>query len=94
MSWEEIDGASVDTEGAKKQLKNRQAEAAELAKAYSRCFDSNEGKKVFADLNQRFIYNNDTSFGSSNINYEAAYHNGEAGVVKFILNQINQAKII
>ena len=31
---------------------------------------------------------------SENINYESAYHNGEAGVVKFLINQMKQAEII
>jgi|TARA_R110000803_G_scaffold117048_1_gene185593 hypothetical protein len=94
MSWESIDKASLNQEAVNKATKEKRAESAELAKAYHRCFDSEEGKKVFADLHKRFIHDNDTSFGSPNPNYEAAYHNGESGVVKFILNQITQAKIL
>ena len=94
MSWNELDAATVNTDKADKQVKEKRAEASELAKAYNRCFESDDGKKVFAHLNQRFVYNNDTPLNAPNVNYESAYHNGEAGVVKFILNQINQARIL
>ena len=94
MSWDEIEKASVNPDAAKKQNAAKRSQAAELAKAYSRCFNSEEGKQVIADLHKRFIYDNDTSFGSINADYEAAYHNGESGVIKFIINQINQAEIL
>jgi hypothetical protein len=44
------------------------------------------------DLMTRFIIDNSTPLNSPNVNYEAAYHNGEAGVVRFILNQIRLAE--
>tara|TARA_R100000541_G_scaffold49900_3_gene57061 strand:- start:6563 stop:6847 length:285 start_codon:yes stop_codon:yes gene_type:complete len=94
MSWNELDAATINDAEAKRQAQNKRAEAVELAKAYNRCFNSDDGKKVFAHLNQRFVYNNDTPLNAPNVNYESAYHNGEAGVVKFILNQINQARIL
>ena len=94
MSWDNIDKASVNPEAAKKQTAEKRAKAAALAKAYNRCFNSEEGKQVIADLHKRFIYDNDTSVGSPNVNYESAYHNGESGVVKFIINQINQAETL
>ena len=94
MSWDEIDKAAVNTKAAKEHNAGKKAKSAALAKAYNRCFGDDNGKKVIEDLHQRFIYNNDTSFDSSNPNYEAAYHNGEAGVIKFIINQINQAEIL
>lgn len=91
MSWDSID---TDSKEAVSKLKEEQRmKALEIAKAYSVCFSTSEGKKVLEDLTSRFIYNNDTSFGSQNINYEAAYHNGESGVIKFVINQIQQAKI-
>ena len=94
MSWDDIDKASVNPEAAKKQTAKKRSQAADLAKAYNRYFNSEEGKQVIADLHKRFIYDNDTSFGSPNANYESAYHNGESGVIKFIINQINQAEIL
>jgi hypothetical protein len=91
MSWDSID---TDNKEAVSKLKEEQRmKALEIAKAYSACFSTSEGKKVLEDLTSRFIYNNDTPFGSQNINYESAYHNGESGVVKFVINQIQQAKI-
>ena len=91
MSWDSID---TDNKEAVSKLKEEQRmKALEIAKAYSACFSTPEGKKVLEDLTSRFIYNNDTPFGSQNINYESAYHNGESGVVKFVINQIQQAKI-
>ena len=94
MSWEEIDKASVDTGASSKHNAEKRAQAAELAKTYNRCFGSDDGKRVLSDLTARFIYNNDTPFASENVNYEAAYHNGESGVVKFVINQIQQAEIL
>ena len=94
MSWEEIDKASVDTGASSKHNAEKRAQAAELAKAYNRCFGSDDGKRVLSDLTARFIYNNDTPFASENVNYEAAYHNGESGVVKFVINQRQQAEIL
>ena len=94
MSWEEIDKASVDTGASSKHNAEKRAQAAELAKAYNRCFGSDDGKRVLSDLTARFIYNNDTPFASENVNYEAAYHNGESGVVKFVINQKQQAEIL
>jgi hypothetical protein len=58
------------------------------------CFATLEGKRVLEDLTQRFIFQNNTPFGSENANYESAYHNGESGVVKFLINQIQQAEIL
>lgn len=94
MSWKEIDKAAVDSKAAKKQNAEKRSQVAELAKAYNRCFSDDNGKRVIEDLHQRFIYNNDTPFSSPNANYESAYHNGESGVIKFIINQINQAEIL
>ena len=92
MSWDSID---TDNKEAVSKLKEEQRmKALEIAKAYSACFSTSEGKKVLEDLTTRFIYNNDTPFCSQNINYESAYHNGEAGVVKFLINQMKQAEII
>lgn len=94
MSWDTINTTAVDAEGAKAaNAKQRQA-AAELAQAYNKCFSGDIGKRVLEDMTRRFIFNNDTPFGASNVDYEAAYHNGESGVVKFIINQMQQAEIL
>jgi len=93
MSWNDID-QQIDPAKAKKQAGIRKQHAADLAKAYHRAFGTDDGKRVLADMTSRFVYNNDTSFGAGNINYEAAYHNGEAGVIKFLINQLKQAEIL
>jgi len=92
MTWENIDQLS-DSKTAKKQAELRKRNAYDLAKAYHRVFTTDDGARILSDLTKRFVYDNDTSFGAENINYEAAYHNGEAGVVKFLINQMRQAEI-
>ena len=94
MTWDKIQQVQLDVETATKDNAKNREEVANLAKAYHRCFNDEDGKRVLADLTARFIYNNDTSFSSTNVNYESAYHNGEAGVVKFLINQIQQAEIL
>ena len=92
MTWENIDHLS-DSKAAKKQAELRKRNANDLAKAYHRVFTTDGGARILSDLTKRFVYDNDTSFGAENINYEAAYHNGEAGVIKFLINQMRQAEI-
>jgi len=95
MSWEDLNSNhSFDNEAAKKANNAAREKAAELAQAYNHCFATLEGKRVLEDLTQRFIFQNNTPFGSENANYESAYHNGESGVVKFLINQIQQAEIL
>jgi hypothetical protein len=94
MSWDTINQATTDAEDAKVVNAEKRKTAAELAQAYNECFSGDIGKRVLEDMTQRFIFNNYTPLGSANPNYEAAYHNGESGVVKFIINQIQQAKIL
>ncbi len=91
MSWDKIDNAKVEAES--KYAEEQKIKSIELAKAYSGCFSTPEGKRVLEDLTSRFIYNNDTPFESQNVDYEAAYHNGESGVVKYVINLIQQAKV-
>jgi len=92
MTWENIDHLS-DSKAAKKQAELRKRNANDLAKAYHRVFTTDDGARILSDLTKRFVYDNDTSFGAENINYESAYHNGEAGVIKFLINQMRQAEI-
>ena len=96
MGWDDVNAATSEEGQAKAKKQAAEARQAEvsMAKSYNPCFSTEDGKRVLADLTQRMIYNNDTSFQSQNINYEAAYKNGEAGVVKFIISQISKAEII
>lgn len=91
MSWDKLNTAT-DSKALEKQAEQIQKKALEMAIAFNECFESPAGQKVLEHLTSRFIFDNDTMFESPNVNYEAAYHNGEAGVVKFIINQIQQAK--
>ena len=93
MSWSNIN-QSTDSDLAKKQAGIHRQNASDLAKSYHRVFTTDDGQRILSDLTRRFVYDNDTSFGSANIDYEAAYHNGEAGVIKFLINQMKQAEIL
>jgi hypothetical protein len=89
MSWEQLEVNQKDAEQKKAEIREKQVE---LAKAYKRCFSTDDGFKVLEDLLNRFVMDNGTDFNSQNIEYEAAYHNGEAGVVKFIIHLTKQAE--
>ena len=93
MSWSEIN-QSADPDVAKKQANARKQNVVDLAKSYHRVFTTDDGQRILSDLTKRFVYENDTSFGSENIDYEAAYHNGEAGVIKFVINQMKHSEIL
>ena len=91
MSWEDLDIDHDKVDKSKAEIRERQVE---LAKAYHRCFSTDDGLKVLEDLSRKFIMENETPLSSSNINYEAAYHNGETGVVKFIVHLIKRAEVL
>ncbi len=93
MSWVDLD-KPVNTEQAEKYKAESQQKQSDMAKAYHRLFNTDDGKRVLADLTAKMLYNNDTDFTSVNVNYEAAYHNGEAGAVKHIINQIRKAEVL
>ena len=48
--------------------------------------------KVVEDLTRKFLLDNSTDLNAQNVEYEAAYHNGEAGVVRMIVHYIQQAE--
>tara|TARA_R110000803_G_scaffold49532_2_gene103083 strand:- start:3640 stop:3915 length:276 start_codon:yes stop_codon:yes gene_type:complete len=91
MSWEDLDIDHDKVDKSKAEIRERQVE---LAKAYHRCFSTDDGLKVLEDLSRKFIMENETPLSSANINYEAAYHNGETGVVKFIVHLIKRAEVL
>jgi hypothetical protein len=93
MSWDAINTGDFNATDAKKANDAARVKAVNLAKAYHRCFGTHDGKLVLADLTQRFIFQNNTPFGSENPNYEAAYHNGESGLVKFLITQVQKAEV-
>jgi len=89
MSWDDL---VVNEEKAREAQSAIRQKQAELAKAYSRCFSTDDGIKVLEDMSKRFLLENDTSLAAQNINYEAAYHNGESGVMRYVVHQIQQAE--
>jgi hypothetical protein len=89
MSWDDLEVNDAQAREAQGAIRERQAE---LAKAYNRCFASDDGTRVIEDMTKRFLLENDTSLSAQNINYESAYHNGEAGVMRYIVHQIQQAE--
>jgi len=93
MSWNDLNG-NHDPARAKKESENKKQAQSDLAKSYHRVFTTEDGQRILSDLTRRFVYENDTPFSSSNVDYEAAYHNGEAGSVKFIINQMKLAEIL
>jgi hypothetical protein len=89
MSWQNIEGSN---EGAHKAAAEARERFSELTKAYSRCFATEDGQKVVEDLTRKFLLDNSTDLGARNVEYEAAYHNGEAGVIRMIVHYIQQAE--
>jgi hypothetical protein len=89
MSWDDLEVNESKAKEAQSAIRERQAE---LAKAYNRCFGTDDGIRVMEDMTKRFLLENDTSLAAQNINYEAAYHNGESGVMRYIVHQIQQAE--
>ena len=87
MSWDDINDAPNKT-GAKE----GQAKAESLAKQYAICFSTDAGKAVLTHLVNSFIMESDTNLAAQNIEYEAAYRNGEAGAIKYILHKIKRAQ--
>lgn len=92
MGWSDIDKAGQKTEEVKQKEEQAKAAQLSLAKQYARLFQTDDGQKVFQDLFNKFIMTNHTDLNSKNINYEAAYHNGESGVIHYIQHQITKAQ--
>jgi hypothetical protein len=89
MSWQDLE---LDQDSAQESRDAIREKQTELAKAYNRCFGTDDGSKVIDDMTKRFLLENNTSLSAQNINYEAAYHNGEAGIMRYIIHQIQQAE--
>lgn len=90
MAWDNLN-LSNDTNDTIDKNKEKHIE---LAKNYHSCFKTEAGAKVMGDLMSRFVINNHTQLNAANITYEAGYHAGEAGVVRFIMKLIQQAEVI
>ena len=81
-------------EKAEQSKANQQALAASMAQAYARLFKTDDGQKVLQDLSQKYFYNNAIDMESRNIDYRAAFANGEAEVIKQIINNMQSAEVI
>lgn len=86
MSWDDLE---AKTPSGVKEAREKQAA---IAKQYHACFTSDAGKAVLDHLVNIYIMGNETAFNSPNIEFEAGYHAGEAGIVKMILNQMKRAQ--
>ncbi len=96
MNLDQIDMLTSPEAKAKQKKKqdNQKQALVDLAQAYHRLFKTKDGERVLNDLTSKMIYGNDTPFASPNVNYEAAYKNGESGAIKYIINQITKAEVI
>lgn len=88
MSWSDLENKSDESKKLSKEYKSKQVE---LNKKFYRTFTSDDGKVVLDFLVNHFIMENDTALNAQNIQYEAGYHAGEAGLVKYILKRISNA---
>lgn len=96
MSWEDLNESnSPETkERAKQAAEERRLAEISIAQCYARCFSTDDGKRVLADLTNNLIINNNTPMDSANVQYVAAYKNGEKGAVNLIIHQITRAEVI
>ena len=96
MDWNKLDSATspeAKEKAEQAQANQRQAES-DLAKAYARCFGTEDGKRVLADLFNKMVIGNTPDKNEPNINYMSAYKNGESGAVIYIQQQITRAEVI
>ena len=89
MPWNDIESKSKPQ--IEKLSKEHKAKLVELDKKFYRAFTSDDGKVVLDHLVNTFIMTNETQLDAKNIEYEAGYHAGEAGLVKYILKRISNA---
>lgn len=92
MSWDELEKTKANSKEAQEKRERLRADRNELAKKFNRVFSQGDGKEIFDHLFQLFVLNNDTPLDSKNVTYEAGYHAGEAGVIKYITSQITKAQ--
>lgn len=95
-SFDELDKLTSKErqEESKKAKDNQKAAVVSLGQAYARLFKTEDGVKVLGDLSKRYLYDNAIDLDSNNINYKAAFGNGEAEVIKQIIRIMQSAKVI
>ena len=85
MSWKDLTSGKFRDKADKINARATE-ERLVLEQAFKRCFTTEDGKTVLQHLSQQFIYSNDVPLETNNINYVAAYKNGEAGSIKYIIH--------
>jgi len=94
MNFDDIDKLTASKEEADRLKKEKRAEQAALLQCYSRLFKTDDGQKVLNDLSKRYLYDNGILLDSNNIDYRAAFANGESEVVKQIIKKIQSAEVV
>ena len=91
MGWDNLSGDNSQVgEAAQAQKLSMQ----KLAQLHHRVFSTQDGEELLAYLTNTYLINNSTPLNAPNITYESGYHDGEAGVVRAIIHQINRAEEI
>lgn len=88
MTWTDLTTESQSSQ----QVEEQKAKAQALSQLVHRVFSTTDGHELLAHLTNTFIINNDTALNAENYSYELAYHNGEAGTVRYIIHQMNRAE--
>jgi hypothetical protein len=88
MSWDKLTTENQSTEAIQKQKE----EAQRIARLTHRTFSTDDGQELLAHLTNHFVIHNDTPLNATNIEYESGYHAGEAGVVRWIIHQMQRAE--
>lgn len=89
MTWDKLTTSSLQSGEAIKQQKEQ---AQKLAQQVHRVFSTQDGNELLGYLTNHFVIHNDTPMNAENIEYTAGYHAGEAGVVRWIIHQMQRAE--
>ena len=90
MTWNDLTTENQSQEAIEKQRE----QATKLAQQVHRVFSTPDGEELLAHLTNHFVINNDTPINSPNIEYESGYHDGEAGVIRWFIHQMQRAEIL
>lgn len=88
MGWTEL----TTEDKSKEKIEEQRLKSLALAQQCHRLFSTQDGQEFLAHLTNHFVIHNETPLNSPNITYESGYHSGEAGVVKYIIHQMQRAE--
>lgn len=91
MAWDEL---NLNNDQAEKKEEEVKQYKIDIAKAFHRCFKTEDGQKVLSYLTNAYVMNNAPDMNAPNITYEAGFRNGQADVVTHMINQIQRAEIL